>query len=81
MDEFKRTFLGFASHVICFGLSLDLLYIIIRAYLNGYSITVYINNYGEANLELILIPVTLLFCLVGLWFAWRNLKKYLLKIK
>jgi len=72
-------FIGFMSHVICFGLALDLFYIFIRAFLNDNVIEVKINSYGEAVAELILIPVTLVFCLIGLWFAWKYLKKHFLK--
>ena len=66
-------FIQFSSHLICFGLAVDLFYVFLCAYFNGNSVTINVNTYGEAKLELILIPVTLLFCLVGLILAWRNL--------
>jgi len=75
MNEFKKRFLAFSSHVICFGLAINLFYVFLCAYLNDFHVNIYVNNYGEAQFELILFPVTLVFCLVGLWFAWRFLKK------
>ena len=75
MDEVKKRFLAFSSHVICFGMALNLSYIFLCAYLNGYHVNVYVNNYDEAWFELILFSVTLLFCLFGLWYAWHFLKK------
>ena len=60
MDEFKKRFLAFSSHVICFGLSLNLFYIFIRAYFNkGRRVVVSVNAFGEAQVELILFPLTL----------------------
>lgn len=70
-----RTFIKLGSHVICFGLALNLFYLFLCAYFNSFVVVAYINNYGEATVELILIPLTLLFCLVGLIFAWRDRKK------
>lgn len=71
----NRKFIKFAGYVISFGLAVNLLYIFVYAYLNDYYAVVYVNTYGEAHIELILLPFTLLFCLVGLWFAWKDLKK------
>ena len=67
--------LAFASHVFSFGLAVNLFIVFIAAYLNGFQIHVYVNNYGEAHIELIMFPVTLIFCFIGLCFAWRELKK------
>jgi len=75
MDEFKKRFLAFSSHVICFGLTCNLFYIFICAYLNDYQVIIYVNNYGEAIFEMILFPITIMFCILGLWFAWYNNKK------
>lgn len=79
MNEYTKRFLAFSSHVICFGLAINLFYIFIRAFLNGNEIVVKVNEYGEAQFELILFPVTLLFCVVGLWLAWRFLRKEMKK--
>jgi len=67
-------FIQIASHIICFGLAVDLFYIFLRAYFNGNTIMININAYGEAKMEIVLISITLVFCLVGLVFAWINLK-------
>jgi len=75
MREFTKRFLAFSSHVICFGLALNLFYVFVCAFLNGNRVIVYVNNYGELVLELVLFPLTLLFCLIGLWYAWRFLKR------
>ena len=75
MNDFKKRFLAFSSHVICSGLMLILFYIMLCAFLNDNHVNVYINNHGEVYLELILVPLTLIFCSVGLWFAWCSLKK------
>lgn len=79
MNKFKRRFLAFSSHLICFGLTLNLFYIWIRAYLSGNEIPVRVNTYGEVTLELILIPITLLFCLIGLMMAWKLIRKDILR--
>ena len=71
----RRKFIKLASHLICFGLALNLFYVFLRAYINGFTIMVDINSYGEAKAELILITVTISFCFVGLFFAWRDRKK------
>jgi len=71
----KRRMIKFASHLICFGLAIDLFYVFLCAYFNDFKVMIYVNNYGEAHAEMILIPVTLLFCLMGLVFAWRDRKK------
>jgi len=71
----KRKFIKIASHLICFGLALDLFYVFLYAYVNDFTIIVDINSYGEAKAELILITVTMIFCFVGLVFAWRDRKQ------
>lgn len=70
-----RRFIKLGSHVICFGLALDLFYLFLCAYLNDFEVLIRVNHYGEAYVEMIIIPLTLLFCLVGLVFAWRDRKK------
>ena len=67
-----RRFIKIGSHVICFGLGIDLFYLFLCAYFNDFEVIIRVNQYGEAHVELILIPLTLLFCLVGLVFAWRD---------
>ena len=71
--------LAFVSHVISFGLMLNLFVIFVAAYFNDFQIGVYINNYGEAYFEMILFPVTIIFCLIGLMFAWRDLKNEIVR--
>ena len=71
--------IAFISHTITFGLMLNLFIIFLSAYLNDFSVGVYINNYGEAHFEMILFPVTILFCLIGLYFAWRDIKNVMVK--
>lgn len=75
MNEYHKRFLAFSSHVICFSLSLVLFYTFISAYMSDYDIIVQINEYGEAHIEMIILPITIGFCIIGLWFAWRFLKK------
>ena len=75
MKKKTRKTIKIGSHLICFGLSLDLFYIFLCAYFNNGEVIVHINQYNEAQVELILIPLTLLFCLIGLFFAWRDIKK------
>ena len=70
-----RRIIKLGSHLICFGLAIDLFYLFLCAYLNDFEVLIRINYYGEAQVELIIIPVTLLFCLVGLFFAWRDRKE------
>ena len=79
LDEFKKRFLAFSSHVICFGLAINLFYIFLCAFFNGNRVVIYVNNFGEASMELFLFPLTLGFCMVGLWFAWCFLKKAMKK--
>ena len=67
-------FIAFAGYIISLGLAVDLFYIFLRAYLNGGSIMINVNEYGEAKMELVLIPIVLLFCIVGLYFSWKCLK-------
>ena len=70
-----RRIIKLGSHIMCFGLALDLFYLFLCAYLNDFEVRVRVNSYGEAHVELVLIPLTLLFCLVGLVFAVRDRKK------
>ena len=72
MDLFK--FIQFSSHLICFGLAVDLLYVFLRAFLNGGSVVLDVNSYGEAKFELVLIPIVIVFCGIGLYFNWVSLK-------
>lgn len=75
MLEKYRKIIKIGSHLICFGLAINLFYIFLCAYMNNYSVMVHVNNYGEAHVELILLPMTLLFCFIGLVFTWREIKK------
>lgn len=79
MKNKYRRIIKLTSHLICFGLALDLFYLFLCAYLNDFEVIVRVNHYGEAHVELILIPLTLLFCLVGLVFAWRDMKNSMLR--
>lgn len=76
LKESGKKFIAFASHLLCFGLACDLLIIFFMAYLNEFRVVVYVNSFGEAHFELFLFPLTLVFCLLGLWYAWHYLKKY-----
>ena len=79
MKERTKRIISFSSHVICFGMALNLCCVFLFAYFNDYRILVTVNDYGEAHIELILIPLTLVFCSIGLYFAWRHLKSWGLK--
>jgi len=70
----KKKKLAFISHVISFGLMFNLFVVFVAAYMNNYVIGVYVNEYGEAHFEMILFPLTIIFCFIGLFFAWRDLK-------
>jgi len=73
--KMHKQFIMFAGYTLSLGLATILFYIFLKAYQYGHKIIIYINNYGEANFELILFPITLLFCLIGLWFTWKDLKQ------
>jgi len=60
-----------ASDFILLGLVVWGYIVFINIYLNGFSTTVYINRYGEANLELIMIPVLIGFHVLGFYYLWR----------
>ena len=75
MKNKTRKLIKLGSHLICFGLAVDLFYLFLCAYFNDFSVMIRVNHYGEAYIELIVIPITLLFCLVGLVFAWRDGKE------
>ena len=69
-----RRIIRLGSHIICFGLALDLFYIFLCAYFNDSEVLIRVNHYGEAHVEMIIIPLTLLFCLVGLVFEMKHIK-------
>ena len=60
-----------ASDFILLGLVVWAYLAFINIYLNGFSTTVYINRYGEANLELVIIPILIGFHIVGFIFLWK----------
>jgi len=60
-----------ASDFILLGLVVWGYIVFINIYLKGFSTTVYINRYGEANLELIMIPVLIGFHVLGFYYLWR----------
>jgi len=66
-------FMIFSGYLISFGLAVNLFYIFLCAYLNDNQVVININNYGEAKAELILIPITLIFCLIGLFLMYKRL--------
>ena len=75
MNEFNKKYLGFASHCLCFGMACIGYRTWLLAFFNGYSICFGINDYNEAGIEFVLLPITLLFCIVGLIYSYKNLKK------
>ena len=62
----KKHLLIVAGISIGIGNSLVILWIFLTAYFHGYKTLVVINDYGEANFELILIPVMLIISLISL---------------
>ena len=73
-NKFRRI-IKLGSHIMCFGLAIDLFYLFLCAYFNDFEVLIRVNQHGEAQVELIIIPITLLFCLVGLILAWRDRKE------
>lgn len=63
-----------AGYLISLGLAVDLFYIFLRAYLNGGTIVINVNEYGEANMEVVLISIVLVFCGIGLYYSWRYIR-------
>ena len=60
-----------ASDFILLGLVVWGYVVFINIYNAGFKTMVYINRYGEANLELVIIPILILFHIVGFYYLWR----------
>jgi len=67
------------SLIVIFGITLNLvssivLYItFLLAYTNNRTAIININNYNEANLELVLIPIFIILGIIGLGFSIKNM--------
>jgi len=55
--------------------SIVLFYTFFIAYLNEYKITININNFGEANIEIILIPLSIILGLYSIITFFRLIPK------
>ena len=55
--------------------SIFLFYTFISAYFNNYQIIVRINNYGEANLELIFLPISIILGLYAILSIFKYVPK------
>ena len=69
------------SLIVIFGITLNLassivLYItFLLAYTNNHTAIININNYNEANVELILISIVIIIGIIGLGLSIKNIEK------
>ena len=71
MNKLTKYKIIIASDFILLGLVIWGYIVFINIYMNGFSTTVYINRYGEANLELIVFPILIGFHVLGFYYLWK----------
>ena len=71
-----KLFIFITGYLFGFGSFLILFYLFIQAYLNGMDHVIYINYYGEANFELIVLCIIEIFLIMGLFILIKDLEYY-----
>jgi len=71
MDRLTKYKIIIASDFILLGLVVWGYIAFINIYRNGMATVVYINRYGEANLELVVIPLLIGFHVLGFYYLWK----------
>ena len=71
----RRWFIIFMGFMFAFGNTLVLMITFITAYFNpGYMTRVYINKFGEAHWELVLMIFQFIIILIGLSLLWKFIR-------
>ena len=70
MNRKKKFVIG--CYFIMLGLLIWGYIIFLTIYFNGNSMMIYVNRYNEADLELVVIPVLIFCCVVGLYFLVKE---------
>lgn len=78
MKNKNKWWIIFTGYTIMFSLTIWGYYVFLATYFNGYKMILFINRFGEANFELILIPLLLGVCAIG-WFYLIKFRKWILE--
>jgi len=70
----RKRFILTIGYVLATGFTLLLFYLFLQAYLNGMDHIIRINDYNEANIELIIFPVIIFIILLGLFYTLKDVK-------
>jgi len=75
----KQEIIAIIGYAFAIGHSIVMTITFAVAYLNNYRTIVTINEYGEANIEIIAITVTWIFMLLGIYYLCKADKRKLNK--
>jgi len=76
MEKQNNSSIIFITFLFCFGLSLVTVISFFIAFFNGYKTPfIFINWYGEAIPEFIILMIIMPFILYGLWLSYKEVKK------
>ena len=77
MTPTNRKYIIVVGYTFSFGVFILFAYTFLKAYFNGGSTCIIINNYGEANIEMFLMLPTLCISFVGLILCFLEYNKLL----
>ncbi len=74
MRERTKNVLAFLGVGMLFAHSCSLYWMFLEAYYNDYELLIAVNNYNEANIEFVMIPVTLIWGFYGILHYMQRLR-------
>jgi len=70
----KKEFVNILAITAMFAITIVFFFVYVVTYFNGYYLTISINDYGEANVEVILFSIITILGLYSLKFNLRRMK-------
>jgi len=75
MIKNKKEFVNILAITSMFAITVVFFIVFVYSYFNGYYLSITINDYREANLEIVLLTIITILGLYSLIFNLRRLKK------